>query len=230
MSKQDNIHADHRKRLRAKVMKTGLDDLAEHEVLEFLLTYAIPRKDTNPTAHNLIDRFGSFSKVLDADINDLQKVKGMGESSALFVGILKQVFEYYRANKTENVMYKLDSISKFVQYFRENYKIENKERFYVFCLTKSCNIVKMLSFSGEDAAKVTCDAREFAQIVSNKRVENVFLAHTHPNGMARPSADDILSTKRIKLMCDTIGINVIDHIIFTELEHYSFKTNTNILN
>ena len=204
--------------------------MAEHEVLEFLLTYAIPRKDTNPTAHNLIDRFGSFSKVVDADINDLKKVKGVGDNAALFISSLKQAFEYYKSNKRDNTIYDLSSTIKCVQYFRENHRIENVEKFYVFCLTKSCDIYKMLTFSGEDAFNVSCDAREFVQIISNEKVNFIFIAHTHPNGSINPSKDDVIATKRILEICKTIGVGIVDHIIFNELDYFSFKSNQILLN
>jgi len=229
MSKQDNVHIEHRKRLRAKVEKSGINSLAEHEVLEYLLTYAIPRKDTNPTAHNLITKFGNFSNVLDADINDLKKVKGIGENSALFIQSLSQVIDYYKENKRNSKVYKLDSTFRCVQYFRANFEIENKEKFYVCCLTKSYNVFKVLTFVGEDALKVSCDAREIAQTISRSDTNYIFIAHTHPNGKVLPSEEDLIATKRIKELCNTIGIKIIDHIIFNDVDYFSFRSNQMIL-
>ena len=94
--KEKSIHSGHRSRLRNRVKKYGLDSLNEHEVLELLLGYAIPRKDTNPLAHNLINYFGSFAKVIDADFYDLLKVKGVGEETALFVKVLSSFGLGYR--------------------------------------------------------------------------------------------------------------------------------------
>ena len=230
MSKQVNVHAEHRKRLRAKVKKHGLNSLAEHEVLEFLLTYAIPRKDTNPTAHNLINKFGNFASVLDAEFNDLKNVRGAGENSALFIKTLKQVIDYYKTNKGENKVYRLDSTLKCVQYFRENYEIENKEKFYICCLTKAFDIFKVVTFSGHDAKIVSCDTREFAQTISNQDIHFIFIAHTHPNGAVNPSNEDVLATKRIAEICNAIGVGIVDHIIFNELEFFSFKSNHMFIN
>ena len=97
---KESSHKNHRSRLKTKVKNHGLECLAYHEVLELLLTYTIPRKDTNPTAHKLIEYFGSFSNVLDANYHDLLKVDGVGPESALFLNFLSQLMEMYNKTKT----------------------------------------------------------------------------------------------------------------------------------
>ena len=99
-------HAGHRQRLKDKVRKTRLTTLAEHEIIELLLTYTIPRKDTNPIAHELLKTFSSIDRVIDANVRDLQKVNGVGEETALFFKILSQLFGVYRQSK-ENYKDKL---------------------------------------------------------------------------------------------------------------------------
>ena len=83
--------------------------------------------------------------------------------------------------------------------------------------------------SGEDALNVSCDARELVQIISNEKVNYVFIAHTHPNGSINPSKEDVLATKRLLEICRTIGVGIVDHIIFNELDYFSFKSNQILL-
>jgi len=84
-----SIHDGHRQRMKSRFQKNGLSDFNEHEVLELLLFYCIPRRDTNEIAHNLIARFGSLAKVLDAPLNHLQEVEGMGENAANFLSLIR---------------------------------------------------------------------------------------------------------------------------------------------
>ncbi len=94
-----DIHSGHRSRLKEITAKTGLENMPEHQVLEFLLTFVIPRKDTNPIAHNLIKSFGSLSGVLEASSNDLVKVDGIGKKTADFLSCLPEIFSCYRISK-----------------------------------------------------------------------------------------------------------------------------------
>ena len=119
-------HGGHRQRLKNKVRKTNLRTLEDHEIIELLLTYTIPRKDTNPIAHDLLSAFGSIDKVIDANCKDLQKVKGVGEESALFFRIISQLFAVYKENKGLDDE-KLDTVQKCINYFRKRYEVEKDE-------------------------------------------------------------------------------------------------------
>ena len=93
------MHGGHRQRLKDKVRQNGLTSLSLHEVLELILTYTIPQKDTNQLAHELIDTYGGFSKVLEADYYDLMKNKGVGEETALFLSMLPRLFDIFKEDK-----------------------------------------------------------------------------------------------------------------------------------
>ena len=97
------MHEGHRKRLRENFLKNGLDNFQSHNVLEMLLFYTIPRSDTNETAHRLIDRFGSLSAVLEAPVEELMKVKGVGERTATFLHLIPEITRVYLKDKQENV-------------------------------------------------------------------------------------------------------------------------------
>ena len=218
-----NPHEKHRERMRNKVEKNGLLSLPPHEVLEFLLMYAIPRVDTNPIAHELINTFGSIDKVVDADLKDLKMVKGVGPNAALYLKSLADFVKCYETSKNKSVKYYLTTTAKCIEYFRSNHAIENVENLYVVCLNNKYNIIKIQKLNGEDASMVMTDTRDFAGLISNKKVHAVVIFHTHPGGSVVPTAEDFKATRQISQICSAIGVKFLDHIIFNETEHYSFK-------
>lgn len=216
-------HQNHRKRLKTKVKNHGLDCLAYHEVLELLLTYTIPRKDTNPTAHNLIDYFGSFANVIDASYYDLLKVEGIGPESALFFNILSSFMETYNKSKLETGTSILDNTAKCVKFFRDFYRIKNNEFMIMACLSKSKRVVKTFLYKGRDETEITFDLRQIANNINDGGVNSVVLFHTHPHGSVEPSVSDLTTTQSVINVCLFNGIDFEDHIILNETEHYSFK-------
>ncbi len=218
-----NPHKNHRKRLRNKVEKYGLDCLEYHEILELLLTYTISRKDTNPIGHELINYFGNFQNVIDADFNDLVKVDGIGPESAFFINVLSQFIDIYNKNKQEQKTYTLNSTAKSVQFFRDFYRIKNNEFMVIVCLSKNKKVLKTIKYKGHDDSEICVDLKQISQGISNEGVSGVVLYHTHPFGDVNPSYADILATQRVVHMCLNQGVEFDDHIILNESAHYSFK-------
>ena len=221
-------HKNHRQRLKTKVKNHGLECLAYHEVLELLLTYTIPRKDTNPTAHNLMEYFGSFSNVIDANYYDLLKVDGVGPESALFFNVLSSFMEMYNISKLEAKTSILDSISKCVSFFRDFYSIKNNEFMVMVCLGKNKRVIKTYLYKGKDETEISFDLRQIANNINDSGVNSVVLYHTHPHGSVEPSLSDLTTTQTIINLCLLNGIDFDDHIILNETEHYSFKNNGHI--
>ncbi len=223
MRKTEGIHKDHRKRLREKVSKNGLKSLAKHEILEFLLTYAIPRKDTNPLAHDLINTFGGLSEVFKANLKDLELVKGVGKTTAIFLKSLYEFIEIYQEEESKSKKYKLGNTQNCVQYFRENFIVSNSEEFILICLRSNLSVSKVVRFNEENSIHVIVDSRKLTHEITSNEVSAIVLYHTHPNGEVEPTIEDVEATKKIVKICKAIGIRVVDHIIFNETSHYSFK-------
>ncbi len=223
--KKNQPHKDHRKRLKTKVKDFGLDCLAYHEVLELLLTYTIPRRDTNPTAHNLIEYFGSFSKVIDANYFDLLKVDGVGHESALFINILSSFMDVYNKSKLENKVSILNNTSKCIQFFRDFYSIKSNEFMVMACLSKNKKVMKTFLYKGQDDTEISFDIRQIANRINDHGIYSIVLFHTHPYGSVQPSNADLATTQKIINVCLVNGIDFDDHIILNESEHYSFKQN-----
>ena len=100
MSTMENIHIGHRQRLKNRFLEEGLEHFDEHQVLELLLFYCIPQRDTNGIAHELLTHFGSLTQVMEAPVEELQKIKGVGESAATFLSLLNAFCRYYQINRT----------------------------------------------------------------------------------------------------------------------------------
>lgn len=222
---KENSHANHRQRLKQKVRKYGIDCLANHEVLEYFLFYSIPRKDTNGIAHNLITRFGSFSKVLDADYEDLLKVDGVGKESALLIKSLSSIIDVYKRSKAQEKKTVIYSHNDSIKYFRDNFEVKRKEYMVLTCLSKSNIVLKNFVCDGKDETEITFELRRIANQINDEGVCSVILYHTHPNGEVTPSFADIDATQKIVNICLVNGIDFKDHVIFNEAEHYSFNNN-----
>lgn len=222
---QDNPHAKHRQRLRDKIKKSGIKALAEHEVLEWLLTYTIPRKNTNPIGHNLIKKFGSLSRVLEASLSDLTKVEGVGPESALFLSSILPVLEAYQNSKANHMTKTLSTRAAAIEYYRQNMIIRHNEIFSVMCLNGSNKLIKMCNVLGNDSSSVKCGSKEIFEELNLPNVKRVILFHTHPNGDVTPSKEDIETTHEIINMCKYVNIAVVDHVILNDSQHYSFYAN-----
>lgn len=222
---KSKIHAGHRQRLKDKVRQNGLKVLSDHEVLELLLTYSIPLKDTNELAHKLINNFGDITKVVDADYKELIKQKGVGEETALFLSVLSSFYEKYKLTKnfTDNEI--LDNTQKCVDYFRKNYEIKDQEKMYIICLSKLCKVIKTFNYTGQDETEISVNIRELMDKIVGNNVAGIVIFHTHPHGSVEPSLEDIYTTQKIYNTLRSMDLILIDHIIFNETSHYSFGSN-----
>lgn len=224
--KNKHNHGGHRQRLKAKVKKFGLNAFAEHEILELLLTYCIPRKDTNSLAHALINKFGSFARVLEADSVQLKEVEGIGEESALFLTTIHKIFEYYLSNrKTDGDKNEINSPESSVKYFRNHFRIKNNETFVGLCLNGKGIIVDNFSLVGDSETKVDFTVEFLTKYLVRNAVKQLIIFHTHPHGEVEPSIEDDETTKRIIQLCVPFGVELNDHVIINNSKHYSYRAN-----
>ncbi len=220
-----HLHAGHRQRLKDKVRRSGVKVLSNHEILELLLTYTIPYRDTNELAHMLMTRYGSLAGVLTADFDDLRKVNGVGEETALFLTMMPDVLDVVKNDLIKVKAIKLDTVAKCVSYFRAAFQMKNKENLVIFCLNKLYHLVKTVTMDGSTDANISLDVKKICGEVNDPNIASVVLMHTHPHGTAMPSEADICATKNLVFMCYLMGIRVQDHIIFADDGHFSFSTN-----
>ena len=210
-----SIHEGHRQRLKTRFREEGLDHFEEHEVLELLLYYTIPRKDTNPIAHELMNRFGSLSQVLEARPEELAKVPGMGDAAATFLSLITSVGRYYLVNRTiqETI---LPSIEKCGQYLVPFFHGRRNEMVYILCLDAKCKVLCCKEMGEGSVNSAGVPIRRIVEAALGANATSVILAHNHPSGFALPSGEDVQTTKRVALALDAVEIQLVDHIVVAD--------------
>ena len=207
-------HAKHRERMRTRFLEHGLDNFADHEVLELLLFYAVPRGDVNPLAHRLLDEFGSLANVLEAETPDLCRVEGMGEKTAAFLHLLPPMFRRYQTSKIQGTIY--DSTDKVAEYLVKYYIGRPREQLSAVLLDNQCRLIRICDIAEGSATAVKINMRKLLQCVLQYNAADVVLAHNHPRGMCSPSQADIVQTSTIREMLKNIDVRLVDHIIIAE--------------
>lgn len=221
------IHDSHRARTKKKFLSNGLKNFAEHEIIELLLFYAIPRHDVNPLAHALLERFGTLNGVIDASLESLKQVKGMGENAATFFVLLHDLFNKY--NSETRIKTKIASTLMAKAFCKTLFGEPNVEQFYVICLNASNKIICYQLISTGTSSKVNVNVRQITDFAFKNKCERIIIAHNHPSEHCMPSDEDIAFTKKIICSCLLNDIDVIDHIIISKKEAASFAE-LNLLN
>ncbi len=210
-----NPHAGHRKRLRERYARSGMDDFAPHEVMELLLTYAIPRIDVNPLAHALIKEFGSVAGVLDATEKELREVEGIGPEAARFLKMLPEVFRHYQLASCDGKE-TYDTVAKLGDHLRALYTGVTVERVYLILLNNSMKIIDCIHLGDGSVNCSSVTVRTIAEHALRRNAAAVVLAHNHPRGLAIPSSADLEVTQTVECALETIGVPLLEHLIVTE--------------
>ncbi len=208
-------HDGHRKRLKARFIKSGLDDFEPHNVLELLLFYSVPRKDTNPLAHRLINRFGSLSGVFDAKPEELMKVDGVTENTAALISMIPQVARKYLEDKVDAVN-AIGSFSDIGTYLMPKFVGRTIETVMLASLDNKNKIISCNIIAEGESDRANLSKRKVMEEAMRVDATRVILAHNHPRGFAVPSAEDIYLTEEIYSLLKSVGIELVDHVIFAE--------------
>ena len=218
-TKRAHPHGNHRERVRKLFLQSGLDGFSEHNVLELLLFYTIPQGDTNVTAHNLIDAFGSLQGVLDAPVEELQKVKGVGEYTAVFLSILPQLARRYALGKAPDRVSMADR-EKLAEYVCSLFIGMKTERIYLLSFDGSGQLNQTVDLSEGGVRQIRLDNRRIMEAALRSDAVYVILAHNHPGGVAAPSTADANATRTAANLLSSVGIHLRDHLIAAGGECY----------
>lgn len=214
------MHEGHRARVKKRFLEEGLDSFSDIQALELLLFYVIPRSDTNPIAHALLDHFGSLSQVLEADVEELQKVKGVGENAAVFLSLIPQMGRFYLVDRTKqaSVLPTLDSCA---QYLLPRFFGRKTETVFLLCLDAKCKLLccKEVGQGGTNSTGISI--RKIVETAIGINASTVVLAHNHPSGLAVPSPEDIQTTRQIAQALRAVEITLADHIIVADDDYVS---------
>lgn len=210
-----SIHAGHRKRVKDEFRARGLDGWADHKVLELLLFYAIPQGDVNGLAHVLIARFGSLAGVLDASADELLKVPGVGEHTALLLRLITAIGMRYRNQRSdfgELVQTPEEAAALLEPYF---FGARN-EMVYILCLDSKGKSLGVRKVSEGSIFASDINIRRIAEEAMGLRAAGIYLAHNHISNLAFPSAEDWQATDVIRAALQPVGVNLVDHLVFVD--------------
>lgn len=222
------MHDGHRKRMRERFRKEGLDGFADHEVLELLLFYGRARGDVNPLAHTLIDVFGSLQGVLEAKPEQLMAVPGVGEETATLLSLLLPAFRRYTACLCRKRR-RFDTHEDVKLYCRSLLSGWRTERLYVIALDAEHQLLGHRLIAEGSTGSVQVQPRLVAEAALNLNARAVILSHNHPGGSDWPSLQDQTITKHIQLVLKSLEIELLDHVIVAGDHSYSMDENGDLI-
>ena len=214
------IHKGHRQRLKTRFREEGLDNFTDTQVLELLLFYGIPQKDTNPIAHELIAHFGSLSQVLEAPVEELMKVPGIKENAAVLLKLVTEMGRYYLVSRNQQFTI-LPTLEACAQYIAPRFFGRRVETVYVLCMDAKCKVLCCKELGEGSVNSAGISIRKIVELALGVNATSVVLAHNHPSGVAFPSDEDIQTTRRLAAALQTVDIYLADHIIVAEDDYVS---------
>ena len=218
---EENVHSGHRERVRKEFLKNGFDeDTPPHKIMEMLLFYSIPRKDTNEIAHELVSRFGSIAGIIDAPVDELVKVNGVNTNTAALIKLIMPVARRYMFDKKRNT-HKYSNIDEVGNYLLRRYIGYSKEVFSITSFSGSGSILGFDILSEGDVSEVSISTRTVIEAVLKRQAVCAIIAHNHPDGVAVPSDNDIAVTENIKNALAHINVRLLDHLIIADGDYVS---------
>ena len=220
--KPKHRHAGHRERMKAEFLARGLEGWPDHRVLELLLFYTIPQGDVNDLAHELVERFGSLAGVLDASVEELKKVKGVGDHTAVFLRMLPAVLGRYQGARTR-LSAIINSPEEAYAWLEPYFFGARNEMVYVLCLDGKRQVLGVRKVAEGSIEMAEVNTRRIAEEAIGLRAAQIYVAHNHVSNLAIPSQADWLTTDTLRGALRPIGIELIDHLVFVDGDMVSLK-------
>ena len=225
--KKENLHAGHRKRMREKYLRVGIDAFAEHELLEMLLYYCFPQQNTNELAQMLIKSFGSLSGVLSASVSELCTIKGVGERSAMLLHLVGDIVK--RETNYSEQKIKLNTTDKIGEFVKPLLDSSKTECVIALALDEELNVMRSIKVFEGSFDSSGLPIPKIVRMLVNCGAAAAVISHNHPSGLALPSVNDIRATSTLKTALECVGIQLIDHIIVIPDDYVSFRESGNQL-
>lgn len=216
----ESIHKGHRERLKRRFLEEGLDNFTDIQVLELLLFFAIPVKDTNSLAHALLQHFGSLSQVLEANAEELKKVPGIKDHAATLLTLVTQLCRYYQVNSSQQIQV-LTTLEDCGRYLVPRFFGRTRETVFLLCLDAKCKVLCCKEIGEGSVNSASISVRKVVETALAANATTVVLAHNHPSGIAVPSNEDIQTTQRIAAALYAVEIHLADHIVVAEGDYVS---------
>lgn len=223
MNENKGLHDGHRERVRKRFENEGLEKFLDHQVIELLLFYGIPRKDTNEIAHRLLNRFGSFSKILDAPIESLQEC-GISYNAAVLLKLIPAVCSrYYQDKYTSKNNYPVNNENSIGNFILPYFIGKNEEQVLLLLLDSKgeqlfCDFISKGTTTASDV-----NIKKILQICVQHKASGAIIAHNHPSGVAIPSNNDVQMTLKLKKALRAIGVILLDHFIVADMDYQAMS-------
>ncbi|MBQ8409126.1 MAG: DNA repair protein RadC [Clostridia bacterium] len=208
-------HEGHRKRIFERIEQFGTASLADHELLECLLFFPLPRVNTNEIAHDLLQEAGSLQRLPDLDDVKLKQVKGIGKRSALFFLLIFELFKRVTNDRREPQI-RFDSFDKVSDFLMRRYAGLHEEQFCALFLDGKLRLLKFEVFSKGSVNAAGINPRAIAYAAARCGASCVIIAHNHPNGYSAASDEDLAITEATRQVLSAIDVSLIEHIIIGE--------------
>lgn len=215
-----SIHDGHRQRLKDRFLEQGLDGFTDVQVLELLLFYALPRRDTNPIAHELLKKFGSVRQVLEAPVQRLTEVEYITENAAVLLKLAPAMLRYYQVDKAKEEM-PLVTIQDCGEYLKHFFLGRKNETVFLLCLDAKCKVLACREVGEGSVNSANVPIRRVVEIALAEGASTVVLAHNHPSGIAVPSGEDRETTRRLYAALATVDVILADHIVVADDDYVS---------
>lgn len=219
---RNDTNKGHRQRLKSKFCLNP-KALFDYEILEMLLFYVIPRKDTKPLAKQLLAKFGTLKSVLFSSANEISKVKEIGKSAVIFFGVLKEAFSRISLQPLKEKAI-IQSDQDVITYYANELSSKKKEEFRALFINNRNKLIAEESLQNGTVDQVFIYRREVVEKALEYKSSAIIIVHNHPSGDSNPSREDIVVTRDLKVTLEKLGIKLLDHIIIAENSSYSFAS------
>lgn len=225
-----NLHKGHRERIKKRFIDYGLDSFSDHQVLELLLFYCVHMRDTNELAHKMINEFGSLTNLFDADPIVIMNKCSVSMNVAVLISMIPALSRRYHTNKYLLDKPILNSTKKIGNYAIALMLGRTVEHFFLICLNSQRKLIESVLVSEGTVDETPIYPRKIVEIVLKYHATSIVLVHNHPGGSFIPSNSDIESTQKIISALEPLNIEVLDHIIVSGNDYYSFVERNTLTN
>lgn len=215
-----SVHSGHRQRLKDQFLTHGMDPIHDVNVLELILFYAIPRQDTNPIAHRLLNTFGSLAAVFDATPEELMERGGLSKNAATLIKLIPAAARRQQLSRS-SCHQLLDSTQKCGDYLVPFFFGATQEEVYLLGLDAKCKVLGCVKLSTGSVNSAGLSIRKVVECALNMKASSVVLAHNHTSGIAVPSQEDIRTTQSISHALDLVGVYLADHVVVADEDYVS---------
>lgn len=222
---EEPSYLGHRKRLKERFAQTGFAGFHDYEVLEFLLYFVILRKDTKVISKTLLERFGNFTGVLNADIKELQAINGIGPHVAFFLKVIGGTIGFYFDERAKQEDIQFTNLEQLAEYFRATIGGNPNEVMRVVYLNSKNRLIYAENLSEGTVSEAVAFPRKIVEGALKYRATTVIISHNHPGGLPEPSENDNIMTMQIKNALQTVNISLQEHIIISPDGFYSYRLN-----